>query len=297
VELKAIPVRSMLIVVLALAACVSCAPASLAIQGAALQRHVTQRYVALGDSYTSGPLIPDQAWSRCLRSSRDYPALVAAAIHPASRTDVSCEGATTASMTRPQVILGHAVASQFAALSRADTLVTVQIGGNDIGFTSIIVTCAILSLTDLFGSPCAKHYTSGGIDRLARATARAAPKVAAVLRGIHRRAPHARVLLVGYPDILPAGRHGCWPEVPFASGDIAYLRGVEKGLNRMLAAQAARHRAAYVDTYTGSIGHDACQRPGVKWVEGLVPTSVALSFHPNEAGERAMARRVLQALR
>jgi lysophospholipase L1-like esterase len=52
-----------------------------------------------------------------------------------------------------------------------------------------------------------------------------------------------------------------------------------------------------VNTYADSTGHDACQAPGVKWIEGLVTTSVALSFHPNEAGERAMARQVLDALR
>lgn len=291
------PVRSTWIVVLALAACVSsCTAAGPAAQRPSSQRHVAQRYVALGDSYTSGPLIPDQA-APCLRSSHDYPALVAAAIHPASFTDASCDGAGTASMTHPQTILGHTVAPQLAALSPDDTLVTVQIGGNDIGFASIAATCALLSLTDPSGSPCARHYTSGGTSRLARATAQAAPRVAAVLEGIHGRAPHARVLLVGYPDILPVSGDGCWPRVPVASGDIAYLRGVEAGLNRMLAAEAGRHRATYVNTYADSTGHDACQAPGVKWIEGLVPTSVALSFHPNEAGERAMARQVLDALR
>ena len=291
------PVRSMWIVVLALAACLSsCTSAGPAAQPAR-QRHVAQRYVALGDSYTSGPLIPDQAVSGCLRSSHDYPALAAAAIHPASFTDVSCDGATTASMTHAQTILGHTIAPQFAALSPDDTLVTVQVGGNDIGFASIVATCAILSLTGPSGSPCAKHYTSGRTSRLGRATAQAAPKVAAVLQGIHRRAPHARVLLVGYPDILPASGDGCWPQAPVASGDIAYLRGVEIGLNRMLATEAGRHQATYVNTYADSIGHDACEGPGIRWIEGLIPTSVALSFHPNEAGERAMARQVLDALR
>jgi lysophospholipase L1-like esterase len=298
VELKAMPVRSTWIVVLALVACVSsCTSAGPAAQRPVPRRHVAQRYVALGDSYTSGPLIPDHAVSGCLRSSHDYPALVAAVIHPASFTDASCDGATTASMTHAQTILGHTAAPQLAALSPDDTLVTVQIGGNDIGFGSIVATCAILSLTDLSGSPCAKHYASGGTGRLARAIARAAPKVAAVFRGIRRRAPHARVLLVGYPDILPASGDGCWPQVPVASGDIAYLRGVEADLNRMLAAEATSHGTTYVNTYADSTGHDACQGPGVRWIEGLVPTSVALSFHPNEAGERAMARQVLDALR
>ena len=61
-------------------------------------------YVALGDSYTSGPLIPDQTGNPagCLRSTHDYPALVAAALGAASFSNVSCAGATTADMTGPQ---------------------------------------------------------------------------------------------------------------------------------------------------------------------------------------------------
>jgi len=78
--------------------------------------------------------------------------------------------------------------------------------------------------------------------------------------------------VVGYPVILPNSGSGCWPVVPIAFGDVPYLRGVEKALNAMLAAVAAANNATFVDTYTASIGHDVCQDPGTKWVEGLIPT-------------------------
>ena len=256
-------------------------------------------YVALGDSFTSAPLVPDQGPPRagCLRSDQDYPSLVAAAIHPASFTDVSCYGAATTAMTGAQRALNVSKPPQIDALGPVDTLVTVQVGGDDIGVGHIATTCAALSLTDPFGSPCTRHYTEGGTDQLAQAVARTAPKVASVLRAIAQRAPHARILLVGYPVILPASGRGCWPEVPIAGGDIPYLRGVENRLNGMLATEAARNGATFVNTYTASIGHDACQRPGVKWAEGLIPTSLAVPFHPNARGEQAMARDVLAALR
>src|ERR1051326_368878 len=61
----------------------------------------TGRYVALGDSYTSGPLIPTQVDLNCTRSNHDYPSLTAAAIGSASLTDVSCGGATTAAILNP----------------------------------------------------------------------------------------------------------------------------------------------------------------------------------------------------
>jgi lysophospholipase L1-like esterase len=176
-------------------------------------------------------------------------------------------------------------------------LVTLTIGGDDVGFPGILQTCATLSLTDLFGDPCERHYTSGGADRLAAAINATEPRVAAVLRGIHARAPHARVLLVGYPDILPASGDGCWPEVPFAFHDVPYLRGIEISLNQMLARVAAANGATFVDTYTPTIGHDACQSPGVKDIEGLIPASPTYPFHPNRRGEQVMADQVLAALR
>jgi lysophospholipase L1-like esterase len=255
-------------------------------------------YVALGDSYTAGPLVPDQTGSPagCLRSDHSYPYLVAAGTGAATFADVSCQGATTTDMTHSQSVPLGTNPPQAGALSAGTTLVTLQISGNDIGFSDIIIHCTTLSLTNPFGSPCKNHYTSGGTDRLRAKINAAAPKVAADLQGIHAGAPNARVLLVGYPVILPNSGDGCWPLVPIAFGDVPYLRGVEKALNAMLATVAAANNATFVDTYAASVGHDVCQGPGTKWVEGLIPTSPAVPFHPNRLGEQEMAQQVLSAL-
>jgi lysophospholipase L1-like esterase len=255
-------------------------------------------YVALGDSYTAGPLIPALTGSPagCLRSTHDYPADVAAAIAASSYVNVSCSGATTADMTQPQSVTLGTNPPQFGALGSSTTLVTVGIGGNDIGFYNIVKTCAEESITNPFGSPCKSHYTAGGTDQLAQAIANLAPKVGSVLRGIHARAPGARVFLVGYPVILPNSGNGCWPLVPVSFGDVPYLRGVELKLNAMLAGEAAANGATFVNTYADSIGHDACQAPGTKWMEGLIPTSLAAPFHPNELGEEHMADQVIAAI-
>jgi lysophospholipase L1-like esterase len=256
------------------------------------------RYVSLGDSYTAGPLIPALTGSPagCARSTHNYPHLVAAAARAASFTDVSCQGADTTSMTKPESVPLGTNPPQDNALSSSTTLVTLQIGGNDINAQDVFLECAKLSFTDPFGAPCKAHYTSGGTDQLKAAIAAAAPKVAADLSGIHADAPNARVLVVGYPVIMPNSGNGCWPLVPIASGDVPYLRGVEQELNAMLATEAAANGATYVNTYTASIGHDVCQAPGVKWVEGLVPTSPAAPFHPNALGEQGMAAQVLKTL-
>jgi lysophospholipase L1-like esterase len=257
----------------------------------------TGQYVSLGDSYVSGPLIPNQVNLGCLRSDHNYPSLVASAIGSSALDDASCSGATTDDMTQPQMNGPITVnGPQLNALSSADRLVTLGIGGNDVGFVNIILTCATESLTTPFGSPCTAHYTAGGTDQLAAAIDATAPKVVAVLQAIHQRAPQAEVVVVGYPDLLPEHNNGCWPVEPIAYGDVSYLRATEKRLNTMLATAAAANNARYVDTYTPTIGHDVCQAPGTKWIEGLVPLAPAAPFHPNAAGEAAMAAAVEAAL-
>lgn len=255
------------------------------------------RYVALGDSFTSGPLIPTQVNLNCTRSNRNYPSLVATSIGSSSFTDVSCGGATTNDILNPGTgVLGGAVPAQISAVDASAQLVSVGIGGNDIGFTSIVTTCAEESLSSPLGSPCKNRYTSGGVDQLQARIAGARPKVDAVLQAVRTRAPAARILVVGYTAILPDTGLGCWPVVPFAYGDVSYLRGVAKSLNAMLASAAAANGASYVDVYTPSIGHDACRSSSTRWTEGLVPGNSAAPFHPNANGERGMATAVLARL-
>jgi lysophospholipase L1-like esterase len=251
-------------------------------------------YVALGDSYTAGPLIPDQLADPlgCLRSDRDYPHVVAAALAPAAFRDVSCSGADTGDMTSPQGVTPGPNPPQLDALSPSTTLVTLGIGGNDIGFSEIIQRCLTLVPWE---TPCRDTYASGGTDELSRRIAAAAPQVAGVLAGIRTRAPQARVLVVGYPAIVPHAGRGCWPTMPIGWDDVAYLRAKHRELNAMLAAQAAAGGATYVDTYTPSIGHDVCAPLGQRWVEPIVPASAAAPVHPNARGMRGMAAAVLAA--
>ncbi|MCP2168057.1 SGNH/GDSL hydrolase family protein [Goodfellowiella coeruleoviolacea] len=254
-------------------------------------------YVALGDSFASGPLIPVQRTDPlgCLRSTKNYPSLVADRLDVASFTDVSCGGAQTPHLTEPQSVLFGSNPPQFDALTAGTDLVTLTIGGNDIGFGDIISTCGTASLTNPFGAPCTERYTADGVDQLRARIGQTAAKVSTALATIHQRAPHATVVLVGYLRILPP-TGGCWPVLPVSAGDVPYLDGVQQALNRMLAEQAAANGALFVDPYQASLGHDVCQLPGVKWVEALLPTSLAAPVHPNLAGMHVVAELVTDAL-
>jgi len=269
----------------------SCALMAMSTSPAAAHGRGTS-YAALGDSYTSGPVIPTQVDANCARSDHNYPSLVAAARKVDAFKDVSCSGATTEEMWKPQGTNGP----QLDAVNRDTDLVTVQIGGNDVGFGSIIGTCAKLAATDPAGDPCRQYYASSGYDQLAVNILKTAPKVDAVLRAVHDRSPHARVLVVGYPDLLPDDGSGCYPAVPFAAGDFPYLRDTGKRLNLMLRLVAGLNHAEYVDTYGPTRGHDMCKAPDVRWIEPLQPASPAAPAHPNAKGEEAMARAVLERL-
>ena len=189
-------------------------------------------WVGLGDSYAAGPLIPSQQLNPlgCLRSDHNFAHLAAAQLGQSLR-DVSCSGATTDDMTAPQDVTPGPNPAQFDALGAATRTVTLQIGGNDIGFTEIIENCAAPTP---FGHPCQDKYVVNGRDTLADRVAAAAPKVAAVIQGIHARSPQARVFVVNYAAILPETGSGCWPTVPLAWADAPYLRNVQRNLNAML---------------------------------------------------------------
>jgi hypothetical protein len=238
-------------------------------------------YVALGDSYAAGPIIPNQISPLgCLKSDHNYAHLAAPSIGLPLR-DPTCSGATTNDMTNPQSTELGTNPPQFNSLDAETTRVSLTIGGNDIGFSEIALSCVTVNP---FSTPCKDKYDSGGKDQIAERIAATAPKVAAVLQGIHSRSPAAKVFVVNYAAIFPETGFGCWPQMPMGFGDVPYLRSKEKELNAMLATQAAANGATLVNWYQASIGHDACKGSSTRWVEPVVPTNPAAPVHPNLAG-------------
>ncbi len=257
-------------------------------------------YVALGDSYTSAPLVPNQHGEPidCGRSDHNYPSLVAQEFQVGTFVDVSCGSAETKHMTEPQtdLPLGGTNPPQFNGLRSDATLVTVGIGGNDAGLVGVAEKCAELGLTNPTGTACRDYWAPGGNDTVAAKIEAAKPKIAAVLQGIHQRSPQARVAIVGYPDVLPKNGESCYPMVPLSPDDIRYIDELIIRINAMIAGQAAANDAEFVDTYRDSGGHDVCKLPPERWFEGLVPTEPAYPLHPNGKGEASMARSAIAQL-
>ncbi|MFJ3306359.1 SGNH/GDSL hydrolase family protein [Streptomyces sp. NPDC086549] len=265
-------------------------------------------YVAIGDSYTAGQQIPDRTGepAGCGRSDHNYPTQVAArlGVKAADFDDVSCSGATIADLTAPQATRDGTNPAQLAALSSKTRLVTIGIGGNDIDFIAMITRCVDLggAYSSLDGgtisddAPCRKYYVKNGTDSARRLVAAAGERLSGALSEVRRRAPEARVYVVGYPAILPSDGAVCGRELPIAPGDITYLRETEQELNEALRVRAGAAGATYVDTYTPSRDHNACSPEDTRWIEPLRPGSPAAAVHPNARGERGMADAVLRAV-
>jgi lysophospholipase L1-like esterase len=259
-------------------------------------------YVALGDSFSAGPLVPDARSdpAGCFRSTNNYPAYLAGYLGVRTYRDVTCSGARTRDFLRPQQLpFGQATPPQLDALSAGTDLVTVGIGGNDFGlFGSLVGTCAALRDRDPGGAPCRQSFIRriGGrqVDTRLRDARRVEDHVARALRAVARRAPDAEVYLVGYPRLLPD--RGRCVAVPFAAGDYTWGGRVARQLNASLRGAADRAGATFVDLYPASRGHDACAGPQA-WLNGSEALlGLAAGFHPFQAGMRGMARKVYDAV-
>ncbi|MEU3660275.1 SGNH/GDSL hydrolase family protein [Streptomyces sp. NPDC032940] len=250
------------------------------------------RYVALGDSYASAPLVrpADPADPACLRSLADYPRVAAEALH-ATLTDVSCSGAAVGHLSTAQ---HRGTAPQYDALTPDTDVVSITIGGNDSELFQAALDCVNV-LPPPHGTSCAEKDTAGGTDRLRARIDAWAPAFAGVLDEIARRAPHAGVFVVGYGNYLRPD--GCHPDQPYWKQDANHLQGAINHLSAVLERTAKEHGAVFVDTYTLGIGHDACAARADRYIEGVVPARPAAPLHPNAAGSRAVGHALADAVR
>jgi lysophospholipase L1-like esterase len=246
-----------------------------------------REYVALGDSWTADVNILNVTTKfvpfGCVQSAADYPHQVAKALAIPKFTDASCGAATTDHMTQPQSApLGGTNPPQFDRLTPTTDLVTVGIGGNDVGLVGVVTSC--IRLLPL-GS-CQSSYVFGGVDKVSQAITAAAPKIAATIAGIKARSPHARIVLVNYMNPIPSV--GCYPYIQIANKDVPWLRAKLAEMNTMLAQVAASKHVGLANTDIGMTGHDVCQLPNKQYVTALLPLStdplIAVPFHPTQLG-------------
>ncbi|MBC7630275.1 SGNH/GDSL hydrolase family protein [Aeromicrobium sp.] len=249
-------------------------------------------YVALGDSFVSGPGIDDQDVTSpsCFRSNHNYASLVAQSHSQQKFVDVSCGGATTDTVSGPRTMEdGVTIGPQLDAVTTATQLVTIGVGANDAGATAGLFTYCLLpaTATDAMCQEFASTYMPTVYDA-------SRDRVSAIVEKVRAKAPKARIVLVGYLRIVP--EEGQCATLPLTETRRAAAFMVESSLNSMLRDAAARSDVDFVDVRGASRGHDVCAGRDA-WVNGIanVPGDGAY-LHPNGAGMDNVADVVLGVL-
>ncbi|MFC5729537.1 MULTISPECIES: SGNH/GDSL hydrolase family protein [Nocardioides] len=237
----------------------------------------SERYVALGDSYTSGPRLGARSGPEgCEQTTGNYPHLLAERLG-LELVDVSCGGAMTDHLTEHQQLAGTAeVPPQLDALDADTALVTLSVGANDGNvFGDLVIDCVRSGMADPGGTPCTKKAQLDN-GRLAQEIAGIADSIEEAVGDILERAPRARVIVVGYPQIVPASGH-C-DQLPLAAGDYPFAHQVVQDIVQAQQDGARTADAEYVDVWSATEGHDICADD--PWIAGIRPQKPAAIFHP-----------------
>ena len=228
------------------------------------QSLVGANYVAQGDSYASGTGTREYYDAGCQRSNYSYAKLLAAR-DGLNLSHVACSGARI-----PDVR-----ANQLGALSAATNLVTLSIGGNDAGFSSVITQCA---------KPW--PWTCSGDITNARnfITSTLPGQLDSLYTDIRTRAPNAHVIIVGYPRLFNGQE--CNLGARISPDEQTALNGVADLLASKTAAVAVAHGFDFVDPRTPFDPHRICA--SVEWLNGL-SDPIGESYHPNKLGHQDFA--------
>jgi lysophospholipase L1-like esterase len=253
--------------VLAAAALPVLAPAAASAQSAV-------HYVALGDSYSSGVGAGSYIGSSgsCDRSTNAYPALWDSANQPATYVSEACSGATIATV----------LSSQLSALSAATTLVSITVGGNDVGFSSVMETC-VLSST----STCVS-----AVNKAESLVASQLPgELDSVLNAIKMDAPSARVVVLDYPELYDLSASS-WC-IGLSRTDRTDLNQGADQLDSQIQSAAARHGDVFADVRGAFSGHEICDSSS--WLHSVNFLDISESYHPTASGQSSAYEPVFAA--
>ncbi|MFD0856768.1 SGNH/GDSL hydrolase family protein [Actinomadura adrarensis] len=217
-------------------------------------------YVALGDSYSSGTGAGSyDAGNNCQRSANAYPRLWAASRSPDSFSFVACAGATTSSVS----------SGQLSALGSSTTLVSITVGGNDAGFSTVMQTCVLQSVANCEtavrnAETFMQNTLPGRLDSL--------------YDSIRGRAPSASVVVLGYPRLYTQSTSGC---VGIGETKRRALNRAADTLNTSIAKEVAEAGFTFSDVRDEFAGHELCSGDG--WLNS-VTWPLGDSYHPTARG-------------
>ncbi|HMJ32483.1 MAG TPA: SGNH/GDSL hydrolase family protein [Baekduia sp.] len=234
-----------------------------ALSGGVTAAAYADNYVALGDSYSSGTGTRDYSLSSgCQRGPYAYPALIKADRPGTNLTFVACSGART----------GDVLANQVQSLSTTTNVVTITIGGNDAGFSSVITQCAYPLVSCNSNITTAQNYINNTLPGALNG----------VYSQIQSRAPNARVVVLGYPRLFMGV--DCNAGTFFSTDEMTKLNATADMMRNVISARAAAYGFTFRDAIPPFTGHAVCS--STEWINGL-SNPVSDSYHPNRTGHKS----------
>lgn len=272
------------------------------------------QYVALGDSYAAVGQIAPGAWGTgpigCVRTDDAYPTVVARELGVGTFVNASCGGAVSDDLWETNK---KGVPAQFEALEADTDLVSMTIGGNDVGFGAVLVACAVrtnvadplLPAVDVLTKSISEDFdtTTGCSDVIDRQAAAALDTLDAHLDSVYgeiaKRSPEAKVVTVGYLAALPDEETirtspACEPLMAATEDERNKMRGFQNQLNAVVRDAAERNGATVV--IPDEPGHSMCSPADSRWVDLTGIETGSAPVHPTTAGHAHVADRVLAAL-
>jgi hypothetical protein len=281
-------------------------------------------YLAIGDSYSAGeglaPFADGTALTQCDRSANPgspaYPTVLARMLKlgPGQFHFTACSGATVHDVFHPSPPRsGRIVPPQVnPSADPGIGLVTLTIGGNNAIFPTVIRSCMIevSCFADLFppgGTGIELTATKIPQSPLSvwgpRTIKEIGTEDATLFAALRRDFPSARIVVIGYPYLFPATGSPGFPFYPplcasllnrFAQPDRQRLRGLQDELTDRTYEEAVAAGVEFVspDAIWGQ--HVPCGTAGqytnsVKpYLSFPNPVNTG-SFHPNAAGQQALA--------
>ena len=223
----------------------------------------TESYVALGDSYSSGVGTGSYTLnSACKRGVYAYPYLYAQSHSGTSLTFVACSGAKTSDL----------LATQIQSVTAVTTLVTMTIGGNDIGFSNLIYQCTLGDCSAALDSTRANLETTLGAS------------LDTVYNAVKARAAFgAKIIVLGYPRVFSTA--SCFGTFGISSTERTKANALADALDQVTAAHAAADGVTYKSAISAFMGHAVCSSS--PWVNGLNLLNTGESYHPSRSGNSA----------
>jgi lysophospholipase L1-like esterase len=231
------------------------------------------QYVALGDSYSSGvgTRVFYNEEGGCSRGPEAYGPKIAAA-RGYTLSFQACGGAKT----------GDVISKQLGTLSSTTSLVTITIGGNDAGFSEVIINCALY------------YFTCGGA--ISEANSFITNKLPGLLdttySDIRAKATTAHVIVLGYPHLFTSTGTTCNVNFLTSSHEKEMNHSADL-LDEVISARAAAHGFTYVDPRSAFGPHEVCSSS--EWLNGQ-SNPLSESYHPNVSGQADFTSQVEGAL-